>query len=166
MLKKYPDIVFSGINYGSNMGDDIIYSGTVGAAIEGRHARFGSYAISIASKNPKHTSDLDLKVKLVLDLIFSKLKKYKSIFNINIPDLPAPLIKGIKISRLGSRKISKRAKKKFDTENIKYEIGDVGPGLLSRGSDFYYVHHGYISVTPLIIDMSDKLLLAKLKHTI
>ena len=69
------------------MGDDIIYSGTVGAAVEGRHARYGSYAISIASKNPKYTSDLDLKVKLVLDLIFSEnlknIKQYSiSIFQI------------------------------------------------------------------------------------
>ena len=166
ILKKYPDIVFSGLNFGSNMGDDVIYSGTVGAAVEGRHARYGSYAISIASKNPQYTSDLDLKVKLVLDLVFSKLKTYKAIFNINIPDLPASRIKGIKISTLGTRKISKRAKKNICTKNIQYEIGDVGRGLLTKGSDFYYVHHGYISVTPIMIDMCNKLLLSKLKHRI
>ena len=54
ILRKFPDIVFSGINFGSNLGDDVVYSGTVGAAIEGRHAKYGSFAISITSKNPEY----------------------------------------------------------------------------------------------------------------
>ena len=61
-MKKIPDIVFSGVNIGSNMGDDVIYSGTVGAAIEGRHSKYGSIAISIASKKPKYIDDLDQRV--------------------------------------------------------------------------------------------------------
>ena len=88
ILKRYPDIVFSGINFGSNMGDDVFYSGTVGAAIEGRHAKFGSYAISIAEKIPKHFDDIDQKVNYILNYIFTKLKIYKTLFNINIPDIP------------------------------------------------------------------------------
>ena len=91
--KKYPDIIFSGINFGSNMGDDVIYSGTVGAAIEGRHARLGSYAISITSKNPKYVNDLDEKVNIVLEFIFTKLNSNKAIYNINIPDMPFSKIK-------------------------------------------------------------------------
>ena len=100
ILKKYPDIVFSGLNFGSNMGDDVVYSGTVGAAIEGRHAKLGSYAISINSRDPKYTDDLPLKTQHVLDFIFTNLQTLKTVFNINIPDIPFSNIKGIRISLL------------------------------------------------------------------
>ena len=105
ILKKIPDIVFSGVNIGSNMGDDVIYSGTVGAAIEGRHSKYGSVAISIASKNPKHTDDLHQTLEHIIEHIFHKLIKQKTIMNINIPDLPFSKIKGFKITKLGKRQL-------------------------------------------------------------
>ena len=155
ILKKYPDVVFSGINFGSNMGDDVVYSGTVGAAIEGRHAKLGSYAISINSRDPRHIDDLPLKTKYVLDFIFTKLQTLKSVFNINIPDIPFSKIKGIRISQLGKRKISRKAKKMLNKKNTYYEIGDVGMGIYTKGTDFYNTKEGYISVTPIMIDMTD-----------
>ena len=84
LLTKYPDIVFGGINFGSNMGDDVIYSGTVGAAIEGRHAKYGSYAISIASYKPKYIKDIDKNINYVLDYIFQELIKSKKLSIRNI----------------------------------------------------------------------------------
>ena len=108
---KYPDVVFSGINFGSNMGDDVVYSGTVGAAIEGRHAKLGSYAISINSRDPKYIDDLPRKTQCVLDFVFTKLQTLKTVFNINIPDIPFSKIKGLRVSLLGKRKISRKAKK-------------------------------------------------------
>ena len=67
IMKKNPDIVFSGVNIGSNMGDDVIYSGTVGAAIEGRHSKYGAIAISIASKNPKRVGLAKIFLKINSD---------------------------------------------------------------------------------------------------
>lgn len=166
ILKKYPDIIFSGINYGSNLGDDVIYSGTVGAAIEGRHARYGSYAISIAASHPNFTSDLEQKCIKVLDYIFTKLIKYQSVFNINIPDLPLDKIKGIKITSLGEREISKRAKKNTLNDTIKYEIGPVGKGKVKRANDFHAINKGYISITPISIDMTNKSLYMKLRGSV
>ena len=165
ILNKYPDMVFSGINFGSNMGDDVIYSGTVGAAIEGRHAKFGSYAISIASRSPKYIDDIELKTHHVLDFIFTRLKSLKTIFNINIPDLPFSEIKGIKFSLLGTRAISKRAKKVNINQRMFYDIGDVGAGSNKRGTDFYVIREGYISVTPIMIDMTDISIFKKLKKS-
>ena len=103
IMKKIPDIVFSGVNIGSNMGDDVIYSGTVGAAIEGRHSKYGSIAISIASKKPKYIDDLDQKLKYIIEYVFSKLIAHKAVINIIIPDLPFSNIKGLMISNLGNR---------------------------------------------------------------
>ena len=87
IMNKYPDIVFSGINFGSNMGDDVIYSGTVGAAIEGRHALYGAFAISITSKSPEFLNDIRSIVDYIVEYVFSNLKSYGTIFNINIPKL-------------------------------------------------------------------------------
>ena len=163
ILKKIPDIVFSGVNIGSNMGDDVIYSGTVGAAIEGRHSKFGSVAISIASKNPKHTDDLHQTLEHIIEHIFHKLIKQKTIMNINIPDLPFSKIKGIKITKLGKRQLPLRAsvlkkdKKKF------FNIGKVGKGIPTVGNDFHAIEKGFISITPLTIDMTNNIIYKKIK---
>ena len=163
ILKKIPDIVFSGVNIGSNMGDDVIYSGTVGAAIEGRHSKYGSVAISIASKKPKHTDDLHQTLEHIIEHIFHKLIKQKTIMNINIPDLPFSKIKGIKITKLGKRQIPLRAsvlkkdKKKF------FNIGRVGKGISAAGNDFHAIEKGFISITPLTIDMTNNIIYKKIK---
>ncbi len=166
ILKKYPDIVFSGINFGSNMGDDVVYSGTVGAAIEGRHAKLGSYAISINSRDPKYLDDLPFKTQYILDFIFTKLQTPKTVFNINIPDIPFSKIKGIKVSLLGKRKISRKAKKILNKKNTFYEIGDVGMGINIKGTDFHSTREGYVSITPIMIDMTDIVVYKKLQKLI
>ncbi len=163
ILKKYPDIVFSGLNLGSNMGDDVIYSGTIGAAIEGRHAKYGSYAISLVSKNPKYEDDMQEKVDYVINFIFSKLIKHPAIYNINIPDIPYSQIKGLKFSKQGSRNISKRANKVIRNKKNYYNIGEVGKGNLMLKSDFLTIHKKYVSVTPIKIDMTDYETYHKLK---
>ena len=165
ILKKYPDIVFSGINFGSNMGDDVVYSGTVGAAIEGRHAKLGSYAISINSRDPKYIDDLPQKTKYVLDFVFTKLQTLKTVFNINIPDIPFSKIKGVKYTKLGKRLISKRANIIVSKKSLFADIGDVGnPKSYSVGTDFHAIKSGYISITPISIDMTDYEKLLKYKN--
>jgi 5'-nucleotidase len=163
ILKKYPDIVFSGVNLGSNMGDDVIYSGTLGAAIEGRHSKYGSVAISITSREPKYLNDLNEKLSYIIEYIFKNLIQYKSILNINIPDLPLVKIKGIKITKQGRREISKRASLVLKDKKTFYNIGNVGKGVISPGCDFETVRKGFISITPLKIDMTDNVTYKKIK---
>ena len=166
VFKNMPDIVFSGINFGSNLGDDVIYSGTVAAAIEGRFCKYAPAAISIASRNPKHISDLDKKINLILNIFFEKLYKMKNIFNINIPDIPFAKIKGVKFTELGKRSVSGRAKKIQEGKKTFYSIGPVGRSIYTRKtSDFAAIQSGYISITPISIDMCDNIALAKLKNS-
>ena len=166
IMNKYPDIVFSGDNFGSNMGDDVIYSGTVGAAIEGRHARYGAFAISITSKSPKFLNDINSIVDYIVEYVFRNLTPYRTIFNINIPNLPASKIRGIKLTTLGSRKISKKAINVSKKKETLFEIGDVGSGMPRRGNDFYAISKGFISVTPLTINMTNKTIYEKVKKTL
>ena len=163
IMKKNPDIVFSGVNIGSNMGDDVIYSGTVGAAIEGRHSKYGSIAISIASKKPKHIDDLNHKLKYIIEYIFHKLISQKAIININIPDLPFSKIKGFKITKLGKRKQPLKALPLKKNKNRYFNIGGVGKGISAEGNDFHAIEKGFISITPLTIDMTNSEVYNKIK---
>ena len=164
IMKKLPDIVISGINYGSNMGDDVIYSGTVAAAIEGRFCKYSPIAISISSKNPKYTKDIDKKIELILDFMLKRPNKSRNIFNINIPDIPYSKIKGIKFTILGSRAISKRAKITTIKNKVYATIGAVGKDIISsKITDFNAIKSNFISITPLTINMCDNKLLNKLR---
>ena len=163
LMTKQPDYVISGINYGSNMGDDVIYSGTIGAAIEGRFCRKLSVAISISNRNPKYINDLYEKLKILLPKIL-ELKITSDILNINIPDIPINKIKGIRFTKLGKRLISKRTRIFYSKEKILAEIGDVGkPKSYSRDTDFHAIKSGFISVTPITIDMTDEKIFLKMK---
>jgi 5'-nucleotidase len=164
ILKKKPDIVISGINFGSNMGDDVIYSGTVAGAIEGRLYKHSPIAISIANRKPLYINDLEDKLELFLPMILKETVKLKTIFNINIPDVPFGKIKGVKVTKLGRRNISKRAKIDNINHKIYATIGAVGNPIPSNSfTDFNAVEHNYISITPLNTDMSDYEIISKLK---
>ena len=155
LLKSKIHQVISGINFGSNMGDDVIYSGTVAAAIEGRFCQYSPIAISIANREPKHLDDIEKKLDLFLPK-FLGIKIKNTIFNINIPDIAHHDIRGICITKLGSREVSKNAKKIYKNKIPFWRIGDVGPSSSpSKGSDFYAIHKKYISITPISIDMTD-----------
>ena len=165
ILKKMPDIVFSGINFGSNLGDDVIYSGTVAAAIEGRFCKFAPIAISVTSKKPKNILDLNLKIDMILDIFFNDICRMKNIFNVNIPDIPFSKIKGIKFTTLGFRTMPQRAKKIKKNNDTYFSIGAVGKNMCkTKNSDFAAIQSGYISITPLSIDMCDFIALKKLKN--
>lgn len=156
LMKKLPDIVISGINYGSNLGDDVIYSGTVAAAIEGRFCQLSPLAISVTSKKPKYVADLNDKINFILAHLLNKKYKNKNIYNINIPDIPFSKIKGIKYTILGNRRISKKPIIKIKNNIILAEIGPVGNSIKSnRNTDFKAILDKYISVTPLTINMCD-----------
>lgn len=155
-MNTIPDIVFSGINFGTNMGDDVIYSGTVAGAIEGRFCKYSPIAISISSREPKYLNDIDDKINLILTHIFSQKLKSKNIYNINIPDIPFSKIKGIKYTMLGNRDISLKPELFKNGNNLLAQIGAVGKPLKStKKTDFNALKSNYISITPLTINMCE-----------
>lgn len=151
------DMVVSGINEGANLGDDVLYSGTVAAAMEGRHLGLPAIAISMVGINVQHFDTGAIIAKqLVLALQDFRLQP-QTILNVNIPDLPLCEIKGLQVTRLGAYHQSESAIKANDPRNRPvYWIGPNGAVADAElGTDFYAIQQGYISITPLQIDMTN-----------
>ncbi|PLA73642.1 5'/3'-nucleotidase SurE [Hydrogenovibrio sp. SC-1] len=149
-----PDMVISGINAGANMGDDVLYSGTVAAATEGRFLGKPSIAVSLCGDQYFDTAThVLLKLFKELDqLPFDKA----TILNINIPDCAYEDVQGIKITRLGSRHCSEKVVTSLDPRGKKiYWVGPAGQAQdASEGTDFHAVENGYVSITPLKVDLT------------
>ncbi|MCP0913647.1 MULTISPECIES: 5'/3'-nucleotidase SurE [Legionella] len=151
------EMVVSGINEGANLGDDILYSGTVAAAMEGRHLGFPAIAVSMVGDNIQHYDSAAIIIRqLILKLHHHRLPS-QTIFNINVPDLPIDQIKGMQVTRLGTRHGAEPTVKEYDPRGRPiYWIGP--PGLEAEagpGTDFYAVSNGYVSITPLHLDMTN-----------
>lgn len=154
LIKPNPEIVISGINYGPNLGDDVIYSGTVAAAIEGRHLKFTGLAISLNGNNHYITA-AKITCKIV-KLLQKKPLKIGNILNINVPDIPISKIKGYKITRCGSRHASQNIYPVQDPRGeVLYWLGPVGK-ISDSGpdTDFAAIESGYVSITPLQVDLT------------
>lgn len=155
-----PDIVISGINSGPNMGDDVIYSGTVAAAMEGRNLGLPSIAVSMGSYKPEYYASAIQAVKALLgDMPVANLSDEDNeaiILNVNVPDLPWEKIKGFKATRLGKRHKAEPVIKSKDPRNNEiFWIGPVGEEAdAGDGTDFYAIQKGYVSVTPIHIDLT------------
>lgn len=155
ILSFRPDLVISGINQGQNMGDDTLYSGTVAAATEGFLFGIPSIAFSQVEKGWEY---IDNAARIAREFVEYKtemlLKPY--LLNVNIPNLPCEEIKGIKAARLGKRHESEAVIKATDPHGR--EIFWIGPAGKERdageGTDFHAVANGFISVTPLRIDLT------------
>jgi len=150
------DIVVSGINDGANLGDDILYSGTVAAAMEGRYLGLPAIAVSMVGDNIQHYDTAAVITRqLVLKLATHRLPS-QTIFNVNVPDLPLDQIKGIQVTRLGTRHSAEPVVKEYDPRGRPiYWIGP--PGLeadAGPGTDFFAISHAYVSITPLHLDMT------------
>jgi 5'-nucleotidase len=156
LLQEEPDMVISGINAGTNMGDDVLYSGTVAAAMEGRFLGLPSIAVSMASFEPKHYRSAAQAVVQVVDRLQDNPLKQDSILNINVPDLPWDEIKGIQATRLGNRHKSEGVIRQDDPRGEPmYWVGPPGKAQdAGEGTDFYAVDNDFISVTPLQIDLT------------
>ena len=156
LLKKEPDVVVSGINAGANMGDDVLYSGTVAAAMEGRHLGLPSIAVSMDSYAPEHY-ETGAKVVLQLLTILSKAAfASNTILNINVPDIPWSDVKGFKATRLGSRHKAEGVIVQDDPRgDPMYWVGPPGAAQdAGEGTDFHAVRSHYVSITPLQIDLT------------
>ncbi len=163
-LEEHPDMVVAGINAGANLGDDILYSGTVAAAMEGRFMGYPAMAVSLVnqpnyapSDNFKHYSTAGyIAKKLIETMLISPLPK-DTILNVNVPDIPLAEIKGIQVTRLGHRHIAEKVIPSKDARNRPiYWIGPAGSEQdAGPGTDFFAVNQGYVSITPIKIDLTD-----------
>jgi len=156
LLAERPDMVVSGINDGPNMADDTLYSGTVAAAIEGRHLGLPSIAVSMGSGQPENFSSAAIMTKKIIQQLLATPLAQDTILSVNVPDLPLAQIKGIQSTRLGSRHPSSHAKEHANPRAQKmYWLGPAGDqNDNSAGTDLYAINNNFISVTPLTIDMT------------
>ncbi len=156
VLKSEPDMVISGINAGANMGDDVLYSGTVAAAMEGRHLGLPSIAVSLNSFTPKHFETAAKAVVHLLKDLTQTSFAVNTILNINVPDVPWNDIKGYKATRLGNRHKSEGVIVQEDPRgDPMYWVGPPGAAQdAGEGTDFHAVSENYVSITPLQIDLT------------
>jgi 5'-nucleotidase len=148
------DLVVTGINFGANLGDDVIYSGTVAGAIEGRFLGLPSIAMSLASWECKHFETAGNVAKLLVNQIDKAPLAYNTIINVNVPDIPMSEIKGIKSTRLGNRHKSEPSIQDLKDPSL-YWIGENGKEADNgEGTDFHAVSNNFVSVTPLQIDLT------------
>ncbi len=152
LLPGKPDLVLSGINKGYNLGEDVFYSGTVAAAREGAIYDIPALAISLGTSTSEYYWETaKYFTKVIIDEIF-KLRLDFELININIPNKPKDEIRGIRIVRLGRRSYQDPVEKRED--NI-YYIGGEPLWRKEPGTDLKAVSDGFVSITPLNIDLTD-----------
>ena len=157
LLDRLPDLVVSGINLGANMGDDTIYSGTVAAATEGYLLGIPSIAISLASRAPEH---FETAATVALELLERHERRPLGarLLNVNVPNVPRATLNGYRITRLGRRHKAENviAAKNPRGETV-YWVGSAGAAAdAGEGTDFHAVEAGFVSVTPLQIDLTHR----------
>lgn len=156
LMEKEPDMVIAGINNGANLGDDVIYSGTVAAATEGRFLGLPAMAISMASHEPQFYETAAQVVVDLLGRIEEQTLPADTILNINVPDIPYDSIQGIQATRLGKRHKSEAVIRQLSPHG--QEIFWVGPAGQEQdagpGTDFHAIRNNFVSISPLEIDLT------------
>ncbi|MBJ9977825.1 5'/3'-nucleotidase SurE [Pseudomonas sp. S75] len=158
LLPETPDMVVSGINLGANLGDDVLYSGTVGAALEGRFLGTTSLAFSLLSRQPDNLPTAADIARRVVQAQSRLQLPARTVLNVNIPNLPLEHIRGVRLTRLGhraraaapTREVNPRGKEGYWIA----VVGDAEDG--GPGTDFHAVMQGYVSITPLQLDRTFK----------
>ena len=156
LLGFTPDLVVSGINIGANLGDDVLYSGTVAAAMEGRFLATPSLAVSMVDKQAEDFQPAAKITRLLVEALPTFKLPSHTVLNVNIPPVAPEKMKGIAVTRLGHRGPAKDVVKIKDPRGqTHYWIGAAGEELdAGPGTDFHAIREGYISITPLKADMS------------
>lgn len=153
-LEQLPDIVVSGINLGANLGDDVLYSGTVAAAVEGRFLAQPAFAFSLCSRQVDNLPAAARIARMLLEQRAQLDLPPRTVINVNIPNLPFDHIRGIQLTRLGHRARAAAPVKVVNPRGKEgYWIaaaGDVEDG--GPGTDFHAVLQGYVAITPLQLD--------------
>ncbi len=152
-----PDIIVSGINRGPNMGDDILYSGTVAAATEGRFLGLPAIAVSLGSFEGRHFATAARVIVSLIQKLQSEPLSSDTILNVNVPDIDYAQLDSIQVTRLGKRHKAEPAVEAVDPRNKKvYWLGPVGDEAdAGPGTDFYAVKHNQVSITPIKIDLTN-----------
>jgi len=162
LLPERPDFVFSGINHGQNMGEDVLYSGTVAAAMEGLALGIPSIAVSFAGGDLRADltylrQQVPVLTRLLRHLTSLPAFPANTLLNVNLPPLPAEGVKGARLTRLGSRVYSGSLRPMRDPWNR--DIFWIGGGSITwsgeEDSDFRAIQEGYISITPLHLDLTN-----------
>ncbi len=156
LLEDEPDMVMSGINAGANLGDDVLYSGTVAAATEGRTLGLPAVAISLAASSPTHYETAARVARILFHRLRNDPLPADTILNVNVPDLPWEALSGFEATRLGQRH---RAEPVIRTEDPRgrpiYWIGPPGPEQDSGpGTDLHAIGRGAVSITPIQVDLT------------
>ncbi len=169
LMDNVPDMVVSGINNAANLGDDVLYSGTVAAAIEGRYLGLSAIAFSLATSHKsdqvRHFETAQYFVKKIIQNLQKSPLEKESILNVNIPNLPIDEVKGIKVTRFGNRHKAENTVQELDPRGRKiYWIGPAGPEAdAGEGTDFHAIKNGYVSITPMQVDMTKHSVLESIK---
>lgn len=156
LLEELPDVVVSGINYGANMGDDTIYSGTVAAATEGFLLGIPSVAISLVAEGGGH---FDTAARVACELV-ERFRAHPPeapvLLNVNVPDTEYGALRGMKVTRLGKRhKAEPVVKSTTPRGETVYWVGAAGSAQdAGEGTDFFATACGEVSITPLQVDLT------------
>jgi 5'-nucleotidase len=159
MLEEEPDMVVSGINAGANLGDDVLYSGTVAAAMEGRFLGLPAIAVSLCALSGHEYTHFETAARVALQLI-ERLQQHPlpgdTILNVNVPDLPWEQLQGFEVTRLGNRHKAEAVIKDRDPRGRPvYWIGPAGVEQdAGEGTDFNAVRQQRVSITPLQVDLT------------
>ncbi len=162
MLDHLPDMVVSGVNHGANMGDDTVYSGTVAAATEGFLLGVPSIAVSLVSKS---ATDFTAAARVARDLAARFMRNpfpRPVLLNVNVPDVAYERLQGTRVTRLGKRhKAEPVVRSETPRGETVYWVGAAGGAAdAGEGTDFHAVANGFVSVTPLQIDLTHTGLIA------
>ena len=155
-LAVQPELVVSGVNDGPNLGDDVLYSGTVAAAMEGRFLGLPTIAVSLASEGRRQFATAARVARELVTRMLRAPLPQAALFNVNVPDLPYERLAGWSATRLGARHRSEPIVRASDPRGRPvYWVGGPGAGQdAGPGTDFHAVENGYVSVTPLQIDLT------------
>lgn len=158
LLSERPDVVLSGVNHGSNMGEDVLYSGTVAGAMEATVIGIPAVALSYCGEFPEELEGFEALVTEVLEGILGRDDfPEDTLLNVNLPAIPPSEVKGIRITSLGRRRYADSITRADDPSGREYFWigGGVAEWRGTRDSDFQAVEDGYVSVTPLHLDLTN-----------
>jgi len=157
LTEKRPEIVLSGINHGANMGDDVNYSGTVAAAMEAALLGVPAIAFSLAGRAEWHLETAASFVPEIVRRMIAHPPPEKCLWNVNVPNIPVDQVRGIVVTRLGRRVYENSVVRKTDPRGRDYYwIGGGEPTWKDEpGTDFAAVNEGYVSLTPIRLDLND-----------
>lgn len=156
LFEERPDMVVSGINHGANLGDDVLYSGTVAAAMEGRYLGLPAIAVSLVGPEGKHFNTAAIVAKNLVLRIGKHPLPSNTILNVNVPDVPINEIAGYEVTRLGARHGAEPVIAEKDPRGKTiYWIGPPGAEQdAGIGTDFYAIRKKFVSITPLHLDLT------------